>query len=519
MLWRKFLILLILTLSLAACGPFDSNNSGGSGSGDSSNNLTPNALPEQVMTERLSDEEYNAMSSEDRYALANKIMGTLFKGMSPDEFFDLQNGLASPTPLNDQNIASQIEADLLVGIDETTYRNRVRQKYEFDKDREPVQYQLALLYEVPISRNYFEMWMAYQLTNTILFSPAVELDTVSYDDAKRVFERLVRMIRQGSPIREIVNTHMTSQENWRRFRSPEDNTREMMEIFLQRFNDAEVPLAAQACQNWSLAKEKVNGSYEYRLVIGDDANTEPVDLLGTTIVECRDFYDAVSNHADLIPTIVTRIVDVFFGDDPAVDKQRIIDDILEDGPETFNAIFMNLLFSKDYLVSVERPKSFEELFFASADKIDWYAGSRFFKSLNRPSGCSSSGSLNNMKQAAMTYKLGRPTAVPLDTLSFAYYHKTVREKLMIKYRWNLNEVKADGWHETLLPVELTGDDFINYLFMAVLSRKATAEELSTIHTVFANRGYDRDDRKRQQAMIVLDYLSRLSELYYTQPFE
>ncbi|MGD9369743.1 MAG: hypothetical protein PVH87_28790, partial [Desulfobacteraceae bacterium] len=197
MLWRKFLILLILTLSLAACGPFDSNNSGGPKNGDSSNNLTPNALPVQVMVERLSDSEYSAMSSEDKYALANKIMGTLFKGMAPDEFFDLQNGLSSPTPLDNQNIVSQIEADLLVGIDETIYRNRVRQKYEFDEWLEPVQYQLALLYEIPISRNYFEMWMAYQLANTILFSPAVELDTVSYDDAKKVFERLVSMIRQG----------------------------------------------------------------------------------------------------------------------------------------------------------------------------------------------------------------------------------------------------------------------------------------------------------------------------------
>ncbi len=518
MLWRKIPILLVMTLLLMACGG-GSNNPGGSGDDSSSGQVTPNALPEPVMVERLSDAEYDALSARDRYAVVNKIMGTIFKGMAPEEFFDLRNGLSSPTPMDNQNIVSQIEADLLVGINETTYRNRVRQKYEFDESTKPVQYQLALLYEVPISRNYFELWMAYQLTNTILFSPAVELGTVSYDDAERVFERLVSMIRQGSSIREIVNAHMTSQENWRRFRSPEDNTREMMEIFLHRFNDAEVPLAAQTCQNWSLVKEKINGKYEYRLVIGDDPNTEPVDILGTTIVECRDFYDAVSNHADLIPTIVATIVDLFLRDDTAVDRQRIIDDIVEDGPETFNAIFMNLLFSKEYLVSVERPKSFEELFFASADKIDWYAGRKFFYYLNRPSSCSGSGSLNSMKQAAMTYKLGRPAAIPLDTLSFAYYHKAVREKLLIKYKWDPDRVDVDGWQESLLSVELTGDDFIDYLFLAVLSRKATAEELSLINAVFANRGYDRDDRKRQQAMIVLDYLSRLSELYYTQPFE
>jgi len=514
MLWRKFPILLLLTLALAACGG-GSNNSGGSGSGGSAGTVTPSALPEQVMMERISDTEYDAMSAEDKYALANKIMGTLFKGIAPDEFFDLLMGLSSPIPLDSQNIVSQIEADLLVGINETTYRNRVQQNYEFDDKQKPSQYQLALLYETPISRNYFEMWMAYQLTNTILFSPAVELDSVSYEDAQRVFERLVGMIRQGSTIRQIVNAHVRSQENWRRFRSPEDNTREMMEIFLHRFIDAEVPLAAQACQNWSLVEE----NREYQLVIGDDPNTLPVDILDTTVVDCQDFYDALSNHADLMPTIVSTIVNLFFADYPASEKQRITDDILEDGPETFNVIFINLLLSKEYLVSVERPKSFEELFFASADKIDWYANRKFFKYLNRQSNSSSYPSLNNMKQAAMTYKLGRQVTIPLDTLSFAYYHKAVRERLMIDRKSNPDNVDDGGWQDTILSVNLTGDDYIHYLFLTVLSRKATAQELNTLNAVFASRGYDRDDRKKQQATIVLDYLSRLSELYHTQPFE
>ena len=467
------------------------------------------------MMERLSDAEYDALSPEDKYALANKVMGTLFKGLAPEEFFDLQNGLSSPTPKDSHNILPQIEADLLVGLNETTYRNRVQQNYVFDESQEPIQYQLALLYEVPISRNYFEIWMAYQLSNTILFSPAVELDTVSYDDAQRVFERLVSMIRQGSSIRQIVNAHITSQENWRRFRSPEDNTREMMEIFLHHYNDAEVPLAAQACQNWSL--EKIDK--HYRLVIGDNPNTEPVDVLGTTIVQCQDFYNAVSNHADLIPTIVATIVNLFFPDYPDSDKARITNDIVEDDPETFNAIFMNLLFSREYLVSVERPKAFEELFFASADKIDWFAYRKFFKYLSRQSSSSSYPSLNNMKQAAFAYKLGRQVAIPLDTLSFAYYHKVVRERLLLDYKGNPDNVDDGGWQGSILSVNLTGDDYIDYLFLAILSRKATPEELNTLHAVFASRGYDRDDRKKQQAMIVLDYLSRLSELYHTQPFE
>jgi len=517
MLWKKFPILLMLTLMLAACGD-GSNSSIGSGSGRDPGEVTPDALPEQVIVEWLSDAEYDALSAEDKYAVTNKVMCALYKGMAPDEFFDTSGGLADLIPLDSQNMLAQIEADLLVGINETTYRYRVQDKYEFDKYREPIQYQLALLYEMPISRNYFEMWMAYHLTNTILFSPAVELDTVSYDDAQTVFERLVRMIRQGSTIREIVNAHMISQENWRRFRSPEDNTREMMEIFLGRFDDAEVPLAAQACQNWSLECVKVDGKKEYQLVIGDEPNTIPLDLLGTTIVVCQDFYNAVSNHPDLIPTVVSNIVNLFFDDNSAVDKQSIINDIVEDNPETFNAIFVNLLFSKAFLVSVERPKAFEELFFSSADKIDWYAGSGFFKYLNRSSVGIWAANLNNMKQAAMTYKLGRPVAVPLDTLSFAYYHKAVRERLLIDQK-NPDKTTDSGWQESLLPLDLTGDDFIDYLFLAVLSRRASAEEMSMLNEVIARRGYDREGREQYKARIVLDYLSRLAELYYTQPFE
>jgi hypothetical protein len=515
MLWRKVPLLLLLTLALAACGDGSSNSSGtGDGSGGEYS-VTPSALPEPEMMERLSDAEYASLSAVEKYAVVNKILCVLFKGMAPDEFFDTSAGLAALTPLDDRNMVAQIEADTLVGISEAAYRDQVAQKYEFDDKQRPIQYQLALLYEMPISRNYFEAWMAYQLTNTILFSPAVELDTVSYSDAQLVFERLVTMIRQGHTIRQIVNAHMASQENWRRFRSPEDNTREMMEIFLHRFNDAEVPLAAQACQNWSLARE----NKEYRLVIGDDVNTQPVDILGTTIVECREFYDAVSNHADLIPTIVSNIVDLFFGDNPAVDKQQIINDLLEDNPETFNAIFANLLFSKQFLLTVERPKAFEELFFSCADKIDWYAYRKFFKYLNRQTSNTSFPSLQNMKQAAMTYKLGRQVAIPLDTLSFAYYHKAVREKLLIDYKYNPDNADDGGWQETLWSIGLAGDDYIDYLFLAVLSRRATAQELNTLHQIFADRGYDRNNRERQQARVVLDYLSRLSELYHTQPFE
>jgi hypothetical protein len=48
-----------------------------------------------------------------------------------------------------------------IPINENSYRNLIKKKYEFDEKQEPIQYQLALLYETPLSKNYFELWMAF----------------------------------------------------------------------------------------------------------------------------------------------------------------------------------------------------------------------------------------------------------------------------------------------------------------------------------------------------------------------
>ena len=515
MLNRIIPIILILIFALAACG--GGGDSGGNGGkddkNDSSNSQT--APSPEVFLERLSDEEYNALTEEEKFAVSNKALGALYKGIAPDAFFDLGNGVLALALQTDQNYLTQIENDLSKTVNESQYRNLISRKYEFDEKQEPIQHPLALLHEIPLSKNYFEIWMAYQLTNTILFSPAVELDTVTYADARTVFDRLLNMIRQGNSIRQIVYEHMISQENWRRFRSPEDNTREMMEIFLGRFIDSEVPLAAMACKNWSLEED----NDEYRLVIGADKNTEPVEILETTLVECLEFYSAVANHADLIPTVVATLVNIFFNGYLSEDKDKIVDEIVAGEPSTFNDIFQNIIFSKEYLLNVERPKQFEETFFSVASRIDWYAYRRFFKYLNRESSNSNFPSLNNMKQASLTYKLGRPRTVPLDTLSFAFYHKAVREKLLVDRKGNPDNDDDGGWQESLLDVALAQDEFIDYLFLAVISRKAGEQELNELKAIIADRGFNRDDRKMQQAMIVLDYLSRLSELYFTRPFE
>ena len=101
---------------------------------------------------------------------------------------------------------------------------------------------LAILYELPLCKEYYDHWMAYQLANTILFSPAVELET---------------------------------------------------------------------------------------------------NVLGTTVVTCTDFYSAVSEHNDLIPTIARRLVNVFLSGANDQDKENLVTVALETDPITLDSDFKN----------------------------------------------------------------------------------------------------------------------------------------------------------------------------------
>ena len=145
-------IFLILMFLLVAC----SNGGSGGGSNGSKNDGAEEAQVEESM-ESLSDEDFNALTEEDKLGVSNKVMGALFKGVAPDEFFDLGAGVAALTLQTEENYVSKIENDLSKTVNENSYRNLIKQKYEFDEKQEPIQYQLALLYEVPLSKNYFEM--------------------------------------------------------------------------------------------------------------------------------------------------------------------------------------------------------------------------------------------------------------------------------------------------------------------------------------------------------------------------
>jgi len=503
-------VMIVVSLALTACG--------GGGGSDSSSSEAANEKPTveyPISSLALTQDSFSTMSVLDQYAVANKLMSALYNGIPAQRWFDLSGGVEPLAAKSNPPGLDRIRLDLGTWLtDPDAIADRVDRKYEFYDTKEPLQYPLALLYETPLSRDYFILWMAYRLANTILFSPALELPTCDYEDIQNVFERLVRMMANGREIRDIVYAHMTSQENWRRFRSPEDNTREMMEIFLGRFIDDEVPRAALACQNWSLS-DKPQG---YRLLIGDEENDEPQPILDTTVTTCTEFYRAVADHADLIPKITADLVSLLVSDASDETKQQMVDTIVAMDPQVFEDIFIPILFSEAFLLDSERPGRLEERFFNIAHRISWWAGARFFKDINPP-WASGYPTLNNMHQAAFTYKLGRFPGVPLDTLSFSYFHKAMREKLLLDRRSDPSNIYDGGWQMSFIEADVPEDDFVDFLFLSVISRLPTDAEASTIDQIFEDRGYTRPDQRKYRAYIVLDYLSRLSETYYLNAWE
>ena len=498
---KRLLTILAFAAALQGCAPISDPNGGTSAAG-------------------LTDAEYMALSPEQKYAVTNKLLTTLYKGVSVDDFFNLRQGLDQPVLLEDVNHLEQVKAQLsapMQNFGDTI--NLVYDKYLYNESmqRNTRAAPMAILQEFPLSKEYYHRWMAYILMNTILFSPAYELDSVDHTDVEAVFNtQLVDALDQGEDIRTIVYNHVISQENWRRFRSPEDNTREMMEIYLKRFRDDEVPLAAIACKNWYLTDDREG----YQLRKGANINTEPQTLLDRNdIVSCEDFYHALANHQQLIPTITSRLVDVFFAGEPASKRAAIADNIAATQPSRFEQIFEAILFSKEYLFNTSRTKSYEETLYGTGSRIHWYAWYYMFHDINDNNPGSSRPDLSEIRQANMKYKLGRANEVPTDSLALAYYHKSIRDRLMLDRRYSTDPGNTGdgGWATSFISPDdgnvdaLSDDDYIHYLMLSTVGRKANPTELAALRQIINDNGYQ--NSRTNQAWIVMDYASRLTELY------
>jgi len=551
----KKITLLLLTsmtsLFIWGCSP---DMPTGSGAGDS--------FPGE-----LSKSEYDALTNEQKYQVADKLTGTMFKGVPVSEFFDLSNGLSSAPLKSGQNFLANMKAELnteLTNSDRQTYdviidgftaktgnpSDNIDSKYSFS-DARPKELAFARMYEYPISKDFFDHWIAYILTNTILFSPAEEIDSASIRDVQKVYLKLVADLQQNNTVRQIVSRHMRTQENWRRFRSPEDNTREMIEIYLGLFDrDADVPRASKACQDLYLT----DNEQHYELESTGFINTEPQYVLDTFVTTCSDFYDVVAGHPLLIPRVTTVIVEYLFPTKTGEERANIISTVLSGGPQTFQDIFKSILFSKAYLLDNERPKSIEENFLSVANRVKWQPYSNVFKDMASESSTNQL-SLKQMGWDIMSRKLGRFTGVPTDAYSFAFYSRALHSKMMLdsngwgkgagvvertngipneandvppdpgeppvapagdagQTAWDAYSVATDDYKARLEAYQikkrvfdkaeadyqkeaehfsevkqLSVPDFIDYAFMTGDARKATDEEKTAIYNYFASKNY------------------------------
>ncbi len=460
---------------------------------------------------KLSDDEFSGLTPLQQYQVANKLAATLYKGVPADEFFDLGRGIDNLKVDGGKNYLSKTREKLterLSGEKLEFFRKAIKTRHEFNGNitREIAAKPLATIREFPISRDLFEAWMAYTLTNTILFSPAEEIDSADYVDVQRIYGGLVNAMSQDVSIRDIILTHQKSQANWRRFRSPEDNTREMIEIYLGLFDrDEDVPKASIACKNWYLTDDAEG----YQLIIDySNANTDPQLVLDQWVTSCEDFYELIASHSLVIPRITTFLVDRFFPNASADQRANVVQDIVAANPVRFQDIFLAIIFSKEYLLQNEKAKSFEETFFNLAERTQWESETRFMRDLVNTDLGVTQPTLSKMGQPAMRLKLGRFRDQPLDSLSFATYHSAVRDRLLAK---TVNSWGAWDNRFTSIGDFFELDEYIHYLFISVAARKATDQEIQALTGVIEAEG---ETGKTNQTRIVLDYLSRLPEIYF-----
>ncbi|MEK6749864.1 MAG: hypothetical protein AABY83_11765 [Pseudomonadota bacterium] len=518
-----------------------------------SNGENPLGLVTTGPAHYLNKQTYDSLSPVQQFQVANKLLGTLYKGISARDFFDMSASFGNPRAKG-VDVIGNAQRAIAEPMDRTEFsklNSALQQKYlsnynDTTKTFTPIGVgqsayaaPLAIMHGLPLSKEHFAYWVAYLLTNNILFSPAGEMDSVNAVDVEKVYTSLADSILHNRPIGDIVYNHMISQSNWRRFRSPEDNVREMMEIYLLRFRDDEVPRAAQACKNWFLTEENEG----YQLRITSDVNDVPIpDVLDTnSIVTCYDFYRRIATHPALIPTMIARAVDLMFPNYPTDQRAALVNNIAQSHPTRFDQIFASVVFSEEYLLRSSRMKGYEEnhMNYLARLKYEPLTGTNktttYFTDFTGGGVNNDSPTLRMMNQGALYYKLGRLFGIPTDTLSISYSHKALREQFR-SYRGDVatNANAKLSWFESLInnpeAVQLNDDNFLSYVFINATGRMPTATEFDKLKELFGptakgGQGWlplptyrplpnvDRISAMQNVARSVFDYASRLVEIY------
>jgi hypothetical protein len=550
------LLCLATAIGLAGCDP-------GTPEANSGFNASGFAAP-------LSQAEFNSLPPEQQYQVASKLYGTLFRGISAEDFFDLSAGTDNLTPksntflvdtrkaLETTLIVDELRAadTLIEGFDSEGNPNEADAKYAFDDDTDAdenekaMQLPLARIKEYPISRDMYVQWMAYFLSNTIMYSPAVEMESTNTVDAQNMYRFLTTNIREGNSVRQMVRSNLPSLARWRVSRSSENHALEAYELYLGLFETEEDSVKGGiACKDFYLTDEDSG----YVISTTNIPNIEPQLVLDTYfITTCDDLYDVISGHPLIMPRAVEVLTNYIFSGRSREDRVNIINSIVSSGAETYEDIFTAMIFSKEYLLNTERPRSFEESLMPLLDSLKWNPGAdptdSAGKSIFEYMASGTTGPPNNRNNImylgnkgwhSMSLKIGRLPDVPLDALSFANYHKAVREELLVDARhyggsqpgipgllYNGEGNDDDDLREVVSQLSLT--DYIHFLFLNTMQRKASTDEIAGLIAIYDGlslletdidgnqviRPSTSDNRHDNIAVITFDYISRLPEFYY-----
>ncbi|MFA9462211.1 hypothetical protein [Thiohalorhabdus methylotrophus] len=501
----------------------------------------------------LTQKAFDGLSPEERYQVANKLLGTLWRGVPVDSFFDLSRGLDKPSVAHEdfleqtrRALSEPLSAERreaaeteIFGLDAQGNRDPEQAKYRFDDERLPKQEPLARIVEYPLSRDMFAVWMAHFLANTIMFSPALEMESTNINDAQRVMASLERKITDGQSVREIVRGHLPTLSRWRVSRSPENHALEAFELYLGLFDTEEDSRKGGiACKDFYLTDEDMG----YELVQTPFANSRPQVILDQYyITNCDDLYNVIVSDPRFMPRVVEVIVNYLMAGRSAEDRLAMVESIVKSGPETFEDIFKAILFSREYLLGTRRVQAVDENLFGTLARLKWSAypergevDDDIFRRMTRLS--YSQMYLDNMGWATMEYKIGRQPDVPMDALSFANYHKAMRERVLLQHRaYDGNHSEYPGEHglfyrrdtedlySPLASLDLR--EFVDYVFLTGARRFATDAEKAELLDLARQRYWVRegddaslewvdDNRADDFARAIFDYISRLPELYY-----
>ncbi|KIM05562.1 MAG: hypothetical protein KN64_03530 [Sulfurovum sp. AS07-7] len=460
---------------------------------------------EEYKLASITDAEFNALTPQNQRIVANKLLSALFYGLPKEKLDEM---------INSSKFISTIKEKVNTPNSDVSKVEESIKKLSYDSwnkansNRELI---LARLFYMDLGQAYINRLSSYILAQSILFSPATEVATADASDIATVYNSFVRYMDNGYSMQIMSYLYMMSDENWERFRSPEDNGREMLEIFLLDFDDSNVPKAAIALKDWRL------DTTDRELIIGLNQNTVPQELFGTTVTNGFDFYREIVNNSNFTKAIATRLVNMYFSEFTSEQKNEIISSIVASNPTHFNDIILQIIFSKEFLYNSSRVKSIEETFYGISKRLSFYPSINYFYNMRR--------NMDSMNQSPLKYKLGRDKIIPTDTLSFANYYSFIRGDVLVNGKTNSIDEYDSGWQYAFMGKSVAGTDTLNglleHIFLSVVDRKPTTQEKEMLSDYIINksRGYsnmDLDNNRYDTTIIVLEYLARLSEVYTYQ---